>query len=208
MIDNNNNKQKDTANLDLKLIVEVINEHGELVERREQKSESFVANFLKVLYNQFIADNTSQPIKDTTGANHNLRFPTADSQSVPNFMSTLGDSAFGIQVGIGTTAASPSDYVVNSIVNNGTAVGQMAYSDVTTTTPVTAGAKSSCTFVRNFTNTSGGSIGVRELTMVARLYDSTPSTYNALMVRDVLSSNLGVPNNNTLTVTYEISVTT
>jgi len=186
---------------------------GHMIQRLIQRSDSFLPNFIGMLYSQLDAQyngsgtsgsgpNTSnsdaafigQYIYNATGAGYYLDitwvFCTNDSS---------GDASYGIQVGTGTAANSTSTYALASQIANGTGSGQLSYGShsYNWSTGVT-----STIVARSFSNGSGASITVSEVGLV---WESNGNAF--IMIRDVLSSSFTVANGASFVVQYTISIT-
>jgi hypothetical protein len=125
----------------------------------------------------------------------------------------LGNDAYGIQVGSGTTAVSRDNYALATKISHGTAAGQLSYGAMTVED--TDGTPPDTVFrlIRTFTNNTTDPITVYEIGLAIAnsyhpIYDSwSLTTYYFLITRDVLSAPLTVPAGATLTVRYVLKVT-
>jgi len=219
-------------NIDVSLTVIVKDKDGKMIKQHKQHSHSFVSNFLSILasslansYNQSIGNNSYGYYYIITNGeyaayspysyNINLLFDLDDSAN---------DSTYGIVVGTGTATPTPNDYALGNQIVNGTGTGQLVYgahninptpqqigtsTNVTTTTTPTSGLlpvsgnTTSWQIQRTFQNQSGASITVSEV----GIYTNTINGY-ALIIHDLLSSPITIPNNAVLTIVYTISIST
>ena len=182
---------------------------GHLAQRLIQRSDSFLPNFVGMLYSQlntpYNGNGTSG--SGTTTSNASAAFIDSYSTSA-NTLEMLatndssGDASYGIQVGTGTAANSTSTYILASQIANGTGSGQLSYgphnyswSTGGTSTVVSRGP---------FINNSGASITVSEVGLV---WESNGTGYPFLMIRDVLSSSFTVANGGSFVAQYTIAIT-
>jgi len=183
------------------------NARGHLAQRLIQRSDSFLPNFVGMLYSQmdapYNASGTSGSGPNTGGAsgafidnyfyNVNMEgFDTNDSS---------GDASYGIQVGTGTAANSTSTYALAAQIANGTASGQLSYGSHTYSW---ATGGTSTIVARAFSNSSGASITVSEVGLV---WKSGAGPYLFMMIRDVLSSSVTIASGGATTFQYTISIT-
>ena len=82
----------------------------------------------------------------------------------------------------------------------------MEHAATSISSPVVAGSGASFTISRVFTNSSGGSITVREAGLIAENEDTTGNTRYFLIARDLTAETV-VAHGQTITVEYKISVT-
>jgi len=123
-----------------------------------------------------------------------------------------GDSAYGIAVGSGTTSPTVSDHALESQISHGVASGQLQYGacelEAYGTTDNTTYAK----YKRVFTNGSGADVTVNEIGLIAKWYRKVGTAEEGpwyfLLIRDVLSSSVVVPDGASLTVRYTLKTTT
>jgi len=219
-------------NIDLRLTITVKDKDGKIIKQHKQHSHSFVSNFLSILasslatyYFQSITSNSYGYYYRTTNGDYAAYSP---NEMVFNRIFDLNDSAndssYGIVVGTGTATPTPNDYALGNQIVNGTGTGQLVYGAhqfnpapqtigsstyvTTTSTPTSgilpvSGNTTSWQIERTFQNQSGASITVSEV----GIYIDTINGV-ALIVHDLLSSPITVPNNAVLTIIYTISVST
>ena len=219
-------------NIDVRLTVTVKDKDGKIIKVHKQKSHSFVSNFLSILasgmacsYHQNFSNISYGYYYIITNGEYAAYNPY---YWVINTLFDLNDSAndstYGIVVGTGTATPTPNDYALGNQIINGTSTGQLVYgaheispapqtigsaSQLTTTTTPTSGIlpvsgnTTSFQVSRTFQNQSGTSITVSEV----GIYVQTPNGY-ALIIHDLLSSPITIPNNAVLTIVYTISTST
>jgi hypothetical protein len=115
----------------------------------------------------------------------------------------------GIVVGMGDTAFSVDDHILNSLIAHGTGVNQLSYQaqtyPVTTYDAVSKIWKS--VHSRSFLNQSAAAITVKEVGIHfgCQIFSST-TTYQHLFARDVLETPVEVQPSGVIDVSYEISM--
>jgi len=180
----------------LELVVK--DKNGKVTHREEMVSRSFVRQWLELVY--------IQALSIYSGAAYTLRDKDNALQRVSRHYYNLschggvGEENYGITVGTGITAPTINDYRMETPIAHGTSAGQLGYSAVTFGAPATDGSTSQFTITRDFANSSGGAITVREIGLYVR-----GSTGYYLAVRDAV--NISIPNGETLTVNYRIQGT-
>jgi hypothetical protein len=117
----------------------------------------------------------------------------------------VGDVGAGIVVGSGDTPVNLGQYALANLITHGTGSGQLSYG-ATTVEALTKDTAWYFRVIRTFTNSSGGSVTVKEIGLYVRLWlRESPYYYSCMFARDVLSAPVTVPNGSTLTVRYIIS---
>jgi hypothetical protein len=119
------------------------------------------------------------------------------------------NSNYGIQVGTSNTAFSINDYALAGLIDHGSAASQLFYGVMTTgerTYDSTPGAEKWTNLVsRNFNNSSGGEITVREIGILWYGYIFGGPSY-FLLERTVLPLPIAVVNGGQLVVAYQMSM--
>ena len=171
--------------------------------------KSLTATFLQYMYSNFaqastnfvastspFSDNTN--IKATSGINYNV-FDRVWTLNAP-----INNSSWGIMLGIGTTPPTPSDYKLETLINSGTAGGQLNfYQQTAVQGVVVSGSVSSFVLQRVAVNNSGADITINEVGI-----GINEAGIIALIFRDIISGGLLVPNTSTVTITITFSITT
>ena len=199
--------------LGLALELMVTDKNGKVTEYRVQKSESFLQQFLQILYVAF----TYQPpgvtsVRDTVNTLRDVfsiaALPATERNVLFNMLAGATVVTFGTLVGTGSTAPTISDYVMETLIAHGVGGGQLQYSAITFGAPASDATTSQLTITRNFANGSGGAITVNEIGLVCQAAYSTAGTIGYfLLVRDVIGGGIAVPNGQTLTVNYRPQAT-
>ena len=194
-----NNKMRGHT-LKVYCLVEV-KDKGKVIYSKQFESHSFVAQWLQLLYSMFGLINISI-------LGNSVPFPTAFNTPI-KLNDGSNDNSFGIQVGSGTTK-SINDTGLDSLILNGNSAGQLAYGSVSILSPAinTSTNQGSFDVTRSFTNNSGGSVTVSEVGVVANIPALNGSSYNILIIHDILSSPITLANGQVLTVTYIFSIQT
>lgn len=177
---------------------------GKITSHGIQKSESFVQQFLQLL---FLMMNMTPPVAAATDVRDTSNTLRNVVHGGSNWYcgALITDATYGIQVGTGNTAPVISNYVMETLIAHGVAGGQLQYSAVTFAAPAADATTSQFTITRNFANGSGGAITVNEIGLVCRAYDVAGSFVTVryfLIVRDVIGGGIAVPNGQTLTINY------
>jgi len=216
-------------NIDVRLTVTVKDKDGKIIKQHKQHSHSFLMNFLAILGNLMLSPYNNY-------SNYYFFVSTADtwwcytpSSTVQNILTILdgaNDSTYGILVGTGTATPTPNDYNLERQIQNGTGSGELIYGAHSispqvsttgiagqTTTPTSgvltpSGNVTSFQVSRTFQNQSGASITVSEVGIMAEATLNQNVTQYVLLIHDLLSSAITIPNNGVMAITYTISVTT
>jgi len=220
-------------NLDIRLTVTVKDKDGKIIKQHKQKSHSFLMNFAALLattmYNPYNQSVNWYYFKSTAGTWYSLSNTSAGTTTYNNIFDLLdsnNDSSYGIVVGTGTATPTPNDYNLQSQIVNGTGSGQLVYGSHSisptpatsalqagTTTPTSgvltpSGNTTSFQVSRMFQNQSGASITVSEVGIIAEVYAYNNVSIYVLIIHDLLSSAITIPNGGVIAITYTISVTT
>lgn len=197
----------------LALELTVTDKNGKVTEHRVLKSESFVRQFLEILYVQMTYQPAARTsVRDTSNVLRDVKSYVcagAGSKAV-NFdvYAAAGSVLLGILVGTGNTAPTINDYHMETLIADGVGAGQLQYSAITYGAPVSDATTSQLTITRNFANGSGGAITVNEIGLVCRAsYGAGTGIEYFLLVRDVIGGGINVPNGQTLTVNYRPQAT-
>jgi len=182
---------------------------GHLIQRLIQRSDSFLPNFIGMLYSQmdapYYGNGTSGSGPNTGNTSEVFINSYGDYPYVEMFATSApsGNASYGIQAGTGTTANSTSTYALSAQIANGTGSGQLSYGSHSYTWS-TGGTYT--TVARAFSNSSGASITVAEVGLVWAS-NATGNPYYFIMLRDVLSSSVTIANGGSATFQYTISIT-
>lgn len=183
----------------LELIVK--DKDGNVTERREMKSRSFVRQFLELLWilGYPINENLGYTLLDTSAPAVSRLIPP--SVFVFSAVAAIANVANGIVIGTDIPHAAPT-------INDTKLVSQilhavMNYSAMTFGAPGSDATTSQFTLTRDFTNVSGGAVLVAEIGLYVIGYRYA-TNYYFMVIRDVIGGGINVPNGQTLTVNYRI----
>lgn len=182
---------------------------GEVKEHVIKKSESFVQQFLQILFAKMICTPREYgvSIRDTGNTlrtvgvcgNAGLIIGT-NGGTIFDVMGGAGVVTYGIVVGTGAVAPTISDYVLGTPIAHGVGAGQLQYGAVTFGAPASDATTSQLTITRNFANGSGGAVTVQEIGLYCRAFYWEAQGY-FMIIRDT-TGGIAVPNGQTLTVNY------
>jgi hypothetical protein len=181
---------------------------GDISFDKSMKSESYVQQFMQLLYAQFVlASAVDDPvsIRDTGNTLRNVGpvvYGLANAGFIFDVLAGAGVATYGIAVGTGNTAPVITNYVLETPIAHGVGAGQLQYSAVTFGAPSADATTSQLTITRNFANGSGGAITVNEVVLYCRAVDDVPAARYFMLIRDVIAGGVAVPNGQTLTVNY------
>ncbi len=177
----------------------VRDKQGNVTSYLRKKSESFVRQFIELLYIKAssIYTTSTYQIRDTGNTLRNCyNYGTT-------YMSANGLAAaitHGIVIGTDNTAPTINDYQLGAIIAHAT----MNYSAMTFGAVADDGATAQFRLTRDFANVSGGAVTVEEVGVYQQGYDG--STRYFCTIRDV-TGGINVPNGQTLTINYQIQGT-
>lgn len=198
---------------------------GARILEEELESKSFLRNFGRILAAilsstggeslEVSGPQTSTTVSDTTGTSQTvwaywygwLGFGGGTPMAMK---SSEANDAYGIVVGSSSSPVTPADYALGSKIIHGTGVNKLLYGSHAVATSYTS-SKSSVEINRSFTNSSGVTVTVREVGLIARSYwrDSggVRQDIKYMVARDVLPVPVDVPNLATLVVRYRVELT-
>ena len=195
--------------------IEVRDASGKLLTFRRFKAKSWLAQFLGLIKGQFMIPHGAStnagnaPVTDTSGT---VRYYPYSGAYIYTGALCLyaGDGVgdYGLVVGSSDTPNTVNTYTMGAIIPHGNSSGQLYYGATTIENPQNPPNTNYWFFriVRTFTNSSGASIIVKEIGLVAKTNDATYTTRYFLIARDVISP-VTVPNGATLTVRYIPKIT-
>jgi len=221
-------------NLDIRLTVTVKDKDGKIIKQHKQHSHSFVSNFLAIIAslmaNSYGTHNNYYFYQSTSGTwwsftYNNVNTGVTDFTTTLTILDSANDSTYGIVVGTGTAPPKPTDYNLESIIQNGTGSGQLIYgahtlspapnpgngensSQPSTGVLTPSGNTTSIQISRTFQNQSGASITVSETGIIAKNLAYEATAVYVLIIHDLLSSPITIPNGGVMAITYTISITT
>jgi len=217
-------------NIDIRIEAKVIDKNGKIIKVHKQKSHSFVMNFLAMLGSLMLkpygTNNNYYYFRITSGTWYSFDNNNTNVSNIFTMLDGANDSTYGIVVGTGTATPTPNDYNLGNKILNGKSSGQLVYGShslspapgtsqlgPSSTTPTTgvltpSGNITSFQVSRTFQNQSGASITVSEVGIISNSVGYGFVTNPVLLIHDLLSSQITIPNNAVLTIVYTISVST
>jgi hypothetical protein len=186
---------------------------GTIRERRELKSQSFVRQFMDLLWVQMgmVQEVSYLELRDV---NNNL-LPVAFSSINFSTDALANDDLYGILVGTGAVAPTINDYALGTQIADGVGAGELQHGAVTYGMPTASATVSHFTITRDFSNASGGVVTVNEIALYVKGHQAWISDYDDrdaldqyfMTIRDVIGGGIAVPNGDTLTVNYRLQAT-
>jgi hypothetical protein len=198
--------------------LEVRDRNGKLLIQKKAPARSWLKAFIVMLKGEFATrhatttGNANVSVVDETGTARN--YPAHSVSAYPLYcqnLSTLGDAtdvAQGIIVGTSDTPNTITTYALGGKIANGTGSGQLVYG-AESIEDVTNPSENDLQFriTRTFTNNSNSTITVKEVGLLIKKFDTTPTARSFLAARDVLPSSVDVPDGATLTIRYVVKIT-
>lgn len=164
----------------------------------EFEANSFVNNFINIIFSQFEGGISVVTASDTAGSS---------TSRIMGYVMSVGASpantdTYGIQVGIGSNAVAIADFKLQTKISQSITgeSGKMVYSGHTAGAPATVGGTISFTIARTFINNSGSTITINEIGIVTNLSGTFFLLDRTLHTKAVLTGT-------GTTITYTISVT-
>ena len=206
-----------------------------MLERREQKSRSFVLQFIELLYvaHAQIAAGAPFAMTDIGGnprdidsemddgrigkSNLLIGSPPGSSQVICSYGQAImnpdlpklvveGENV-GIQVGTGTTAPTPTDIAIETRIAHGRGATELEYGGCELIGITFSDPNGEFTIRRYFTNASGGPITVNEVGMYSIGTDKGNGIWPFLVARDKVDPGVAVADGELLRVTYVPQIT-
>ena len=218
------------------LTLELLDEDYKLLERREQRSRSWLRHFFDLWY--ILLGNTTNTlagISDIGGTGRALGATISTNRTPsPNLSvgappGNIGALVFaqtssisvcylgafpcsgdtlGIVVGTNNTVVTPTDNALYAKVAHGEGAGQLLHSGCEIYGLTFANPNGSMNIRRYFTNVAGGAITIQEVGIYSPGYSSGGSTgYIFCICRDVVSPGVAINNGQILSVVYTVQIT-
>jgi len=193
--------------------VVVRDKKGKVLSRQKGVSKSLLRAFMLWLLSKFTISTlctyaVSWTCADTGNVARTLPEATVRcEETFGMFGAPVNIDTYGLRVGTGTTAVTPTDYELATRILHGSGAGQMIYGAQTYEAVEVIAMVSRFRISRVFTNNSGASITVREIGGAFSQRDSAGTQRFFLYIRDVLASPSTVPDGASLTVRYRFIVT-
>ena len=178
------------------LTIDIINKFGDVRYHSTEESKSFVRWWTRLLYGSMA--NTTVSVTDTGNTSRTL---TGAYTNIDRLQLDVGSSST-ILVGTGTTAATKTDYAIETEIADGGGAGELnrlsyivTETDTSTTDTVSAS--------RTFSNSSGGTINVTECVVYAYTEDNGGTQRECMLLRDTFSVK-AVADGEAIVITYDI----
>jgi len=217
-------------NIDIRLTITVKDKNGKIIKQHKQHSHSFLMNFAAMLattmLNPYPSFNNFYYFRITSGTWYSLDNANTYASDLFSMLNGANNSTYGIVVGTGTATPTPNDFELGNQIINGTGSGQLSYGahsisptagtsalQAGTSTPTQgiltpSGNTTSFSVSRTFQNQSGASITVSEVGIMSNTQEYNNVTNPVLLIHDLLSSAITIPNGGVMAITYTISVST
>lgn len=197
-------KKKKTHGVQLILRTVVTDPDGKVItDTGEKAANSFVRQFLEfwscVLANAYATSKETDGTQDVIWSATwlwNITFLANAGINVDNY---------GIQVGTGDTAPANTNYKLETPLTEGVGAGNITHNAMTIGTAAVVGANVDLVLKRSFTNGTGDTITVKEAGLVVLTDYGTEPEF--LIIRDVLSPTVDVPDKCSITVIYTLRTT-
>jgi hypothetical protein len=190
---------------------DIVDAYGNILRREEQKSNSFTRNY----YNQ-LCTNAVIPAQ-TVGTTYAAGSLAKKNTAAAMFTTQIGACEFatsqGIYVGSSVTAESFEDYVIATLIANGSGAGQLVRGTQISNMLYDSGTKKWTSFASClFFNQSGGAITINEVCYYKNLKTdaSTTAASTTCVIRDSLSdvaASIVLANATGVNITYTLNYT-
>ncbi|RLE64032.1 MAG: hypothetical protein DRJ38_06235 [Thermoprotei archaeon] len=199
------------------IVVTVKDRNNRVVERKEVPANSFVLNFMRILYS--VLTGKEYTVVDVNGNTVTTKLTMVKSEErwtveghefertreIGGFhaWALKEDDSHGIVIGSGTKTVEANDYSLESKIPHGYGSGQMVYLSSEVGKVEVVGNEARLTIRRTFINHSGAPITVNEVGLVVK--QPSPSAY-VLVLRDLIQGT-EVPEDYSLDIQYTFVVT-
>jgi len=199
---------------------------SKLIQRLHQRSHSWTRNAYNMMFSSlagyqcpdatFEAGKLSHKATSGTIYSGDWAFAMVYDNKKMNttdvgYLCSAGSNTFGIQVGQGENAEDFEDYVLQTLIAEGTGANQLNHAQSEANVVSYAGEVLSNELVRYFNNNTLGAtnVNVNEVGLVCKTYRVSDylNSFFGLMSRDKLGETVVVPSTGQLKVTYTISLT-
>jgi len=179
----------------------------------EGDSDSFLLNFMKLLYTLF-TKNVVSPLGRPADYKQTFTYAIGDRTFTKTITDSgwmgwalKGDESHGIVIGMGTKTVEPNDTWLENQIHHGFGQNEMIYLDSYISPVQVAGTIAFFNLTRRFINASGSPVTVTEIgwAIDTQIRIGNRERKGILLIRDVISP-ITVPNEYVLVVTYQIQV--
>ncbi|NVM22097.1 MAG: hypothetical protein HWN68_10005 [Desulfobacterales bacterium] len=196
--------------LDIEYVVR--DKDGNEVSRKQEYGDSFVANFIKILFCACMkhhAPDTGSVVTLTDTSNTvrtgSVIWAAYNATGTYKCNALSGNDDYGLLVGTGITPTDINDYALDTKIEEGTGAGQMEYGNHSIVNSTHDGSSYSYAGItRTVANNSGGSIVVAEVGLVCYMDWDSSTDRCFLLIREVLGTAVTVLDTQTLTATVRI----
>jgi len=147
--------------IDVEVEVVVKDKNGKIKLKRKEKSKSWVKNFIRILRSMF--NGANEDIVNVNGSTEAWMNPYVVPGNSGYYSHVWFSYFYAFEVGSGTTAVSPDDYDLVSVIPDGTGDGELAYSSIKFTDVENDGTYAWFTMKRTFTNYGYTDVNVGEV---------------------------------------------
>ena len=193
---------KTEAKLGLYLQIQVLDKNGKIKhDTGRVQAKCFVSNFVTI-WSTILLDGTRYPYLYRTTGDASALTAMANWDSNSYMWSMINPDSDLCGIVVGTDDTMPVDYRninMGNKINDGTNIGELTYGtmDTSDTVKVLSGGVEWTVF-REFTNSSGGIITVKEIGIISR----TDASQYSLMARDILPASVAVADSDVMRVGY------
>ena len=187
-------------------IIFKITDHGKVVIRRKRQMHSLTALWFLMLWAGH--SKTTPTLEAYYPNSFSVNTSTQFSSTNEGFWLAASSPYVGIVVGTGQKAKAPDDYTLAAPVTSSST--GLTYSPLTMSSPTVSGNTSTLSMSRAFTNNGSSPITLTEAAIVVYLSNgnSTAVDMDAALAYDYISPSITLAAGQTLTITYQIQVTT
>ena len=194
--------------MDLWIRRSIYNKKGKLLEREGKRSESFVQQFIQMMFAAF-ASSSIVNVKDTGGTNRTFDSPSTGGQDFAKVTASAAVVLNGIVVGkqASPTAVAINDFALQNLITEGTGTDQLSYgaSTISGSAPILSTPNMDIQFTRSMTNSTGASVTITETALYIKSVFVAPTVGYWMIARDVNTD--VVANSQSIVVDYLLRTT-
>lgn len=187
-------------------IIFKVTDHGKVVMKRKRQMHSLTALWFLMLWAGY--SHTTPTLEAYSANSFSMNTSAQFSNANEGFWIASSSPYVGIVVGTGTMAKNPQDYTLAAPVTPSSS--GLSYSPMSMSSPTVSGNTSTLTMTRTFTNNSSSSITLTEAAIMVYCSadHSTTVDFDAALAYDYISPSITLASGQSLTITYQIQVTT
>lgn len=184
----------------------VVTDHGKVVMRRKRQMHSLTALWFLMLWSGY--SHTTPSLEAYQPNSFTVENPAYFSNADEGFWLEASSPYVGIVVGTGQMAKNPQDYTLAAPVTPSSS--GLSYSPLSMSSPTVSGNTSTLSMSRVFTNNGSSSITLTEAAILVYCSQdrSTTVDFDAAIAYDYISPSITLSPGQSLTITYQIQVTT